>query len=193
LLVYQPVANIFNEWFQNALIKETKALEENGDTILIIGAGIQLQYYNDTNLSDINPGHPIYTNVNDFKFTTQAERFLNALNVRKMPAIFRGDFTWKAAKRSGYDYGISLGCPSLLTNPSNKLGQTLETKYKALKDRIGDRSLRIALNIQWFQSPRIMDMSYRILRNYPNSVVYSQNITEAEHLYENGIPIHRVR
>jgi len=193
ILRYKPISNIFNIWFQTALSPLTAQMKNNGDLVLLVGAGVQFEFYNDTGLSDINPGHPINKNVYDFKFTQAALGFFKALNERKMPALFRGDFTWKAAKLSGYDYGLSLGCPSLLINPSITLGQTLARKYEALKQRIGDHSLRIALNVQWIQSPKSMEMSYRILKEYPNSVVYAQNITEAEHLYNNGIPIHRVR
>jgi len=57
--------------------------------------------------------------------------------------------------------------------------------------------LRIALNIHWagpgWNSPKAMEMSFRILNTYPNSVVYVQTLREAKHLYENGIPMDRVR
>lgn len=195
ILFYQPRANHFRHDAEGEFEEDIKRMKEGGDqvSILVIGAGIQLQFYNDTSSPDIFPGHPVTKPVADFKFRKDAEIFLRMLNDRKLPATFRGDLTWRTAQAIGYEHGISLGCPSLLINPSVNLGQILRRKYQALKDRIGDRALRVALNVQWWDSPKTMAMSYRILDDYPNAVVYAQSPREVAYLAKNGIPFNRTR
>jgi len=149
ILLYHPMANQFNDGLEDRFDALAKKMEGNKDVVLIVGVGIQLNLFRETDFIDINPGAQITNNVSNFKFTKPAKKFLNFLNTRQIPATFRGDITWQATKQSGYNYGVSLGCPSLLINPSINLGHSLAKKYELLKLRIGDRSLRIALNIHW--------------------------------------------
>lgn len=191
LVLYRPTANVF--WDNvNTFGTEVVQMNKYGDWSLSVGIGTQATFGLNGTLGDFSPGEKIETVAEDHVFTKNALRFLDLHERRGMPMLMRGDYTWKAAKARGYNYGISLGCPSLMLHEDVNIGKVLEGKYEALKGRIGDRSLKIAINIKTSQV-KYFRFFKSILDAYPNSLIYAQGAYDMQALQENGVPFKRVR
>ncbi len=187
---YSPMANMFNPKLTEFFKSHRDTVENLGEMTLIIGIGMQSGYFQNVTSYQLGNGLEIETTPEQFEFTPNALAFLRTMQKKKIPMTFRGDFTWKAASLAGYKYGISLGCPSLMINADPYLGKVLAEKYKQLKSRISDKSLKIALNVSFKSNLKFFK---RIIDEYPNSVIYAQSKSEAELLYKQEIPLNRIR
>lgn len=192
-MFYYPTANAFDIENIGQFGTEVNNIEKFGDIFLIIGVGIQEYFEKGNKFCGIrtNKGK-IETKAEDFQFTENGRRVLAIHEKLKLPITFRGDFTAKAAMKAGYNYGISLGCPSLMLNANPDIGQVLARKYAAMKNRIGDRTLKIAVNIK-NECAEFVPVFTRILRDYPNAVVFAQHQKEIEDAARVGFPPDRVR
>lgn len=192
LMFYYPTANAFDKLNVRQFGTEANNLRKYGDLVLVLGAGIQEYFTEGSTFCGIKHGGRIETSPESFNFTHNALRALKQLQDKKLPVTMRGDFTWRAAKRAGFEYGISLGCPSLMLNPAPNAGELLAKKYDALKKRIGDRTLKIAINVknECNGFPKIFE---KILQDYPNAVVFAQHKNEALDLPKIGVLDNRVR
>jgi len=148
LMFYYPTANAFDKANIGQFGTEVNSMEKYDDIMLVLGVGIQEYFTSNSTFCGINHQGRVETKPENFKFTDNGLRVLAAHEERRLPITFRGDFTYRAAKEAGYNYGISLGCPSLMLNPDPDAGQALAVRYAALKERIGDRTLKIAVNIK---------------------------------------------
>lgn len=189
IVLYRPVANVFNERrlaefrFENVLLK-------SGGLPLFVGIGIQASFRK-SGKSDLLPGGVIETRAEEFSFREGEMTLLKELQELKIPMFTRGHFTTNATRATGYQYAISNGCPSLMISGDVRLGETLERKYNALKSRIGDRSLKVAINLK--NLPEFFLVCKRILDDYPNSLVYAQGITDFRRMKGENIPLDRIR
>lgn len=188
---YKPVANAFNG-DGGTFGVERNVLRRYGERLLIVGIGVQEYFGRNGTMKDMAPGRKIETGVKDFAFTNNSLSLMSILEDRGLPMLMRGDFTWTAAQRAGYRQGISLGCPSLLMNGDITLGEKLEAKYRALRNHIGDRSLKIAINIKT-SMPQYFNFFKSILDAYPNSLIYAQGAYDMQALQKYDVPFHRVR
>lgn len=190
LIEYRPGANYFNSQRTADFGYDLRVLSKNSH-LLLIGVGSQASFTKNESNDDINPGMKIQVRPKDFEFSTGGKNLLTALQERKQVMLFRGDFTLEAARTIGYTYGISNGCPSLFISTDVHLGQSLQKKYDALKTRIGDKSLRVAINMK--NSERFTEYYKNVLRLYPNSYIYAQGRTDLVNLQSQGVPFNRVR
>lgn len=166
LVMYYPTASAFEMINGQEFGGPANWMGKYGDVGLVIGAGNQAYFGGDMASCRLDPGAKILTTPEKFKFTFNAKRLFYWHEHYKLPILFRGDFTWRAAKASGYNYGISMGCPSLMLNPHPDAGALLAKRYAALKKRIGDRTLRVAINVK-NECDGFRNIFARILRDYP--------------------------
>lgn len=197
-IIYRPSANAFSE-MDMSQINFTAVLERmnsRNEICLFIGIGSQAGF----TLDDNNAlGHHhlkselqnIEAQSYNFKFMPETRRFLLEMERRRVPMLMRGDFTRDAARKVGYTHGISLGCPSLMLNPDVHMGATLQRRYTALRKRIGDKSLKIAITNR--NEPRFLELLMDILNHYPNSFVYAQGKSDLGHYKRTGVPYERIR
>ncbi|CAN8074326.1 unnamed protein product [Agarophyton chilense] len=191
MMFYRPIANIFDLTNTMTFAYERLIVERDGDVLLFVGIGIQQFFQPDIKIDDLNPGEHIRTTPKNFKFTEDAMKMLSTLQKYKMPMFVRGQFTLEATKHAGYEYGISTGCPSLFINRDVLLGRSLATKYEALRNRIGDRSLKIAFNMK--PQLKLTKIFVGLLNNYPNSYMYAQTLDDLNQMKKAGIPFNRIK
>lgn len=191
LVSYRPGANYFNSKRPGAFSIDIEALQSYGVIPLLIGIGVQAFFTKNGTGVDLFPGREIETSDSDVAFNKNAQLLFSLLNSKKYPMLFRGDFTLRAARRMGYSYGLSTGCPTLFLNELPALGSLLETKYSQLARRINDTSLKIAINVK--EGSKFMVFVRDILDRYPNSYVYAQGRGDMIYLEKNNIPFNRVR
>lgn len=191
MVSYRPGANFFNPRNVVRFKYDLEGLRRFKTTPLLIGVGVQAYFTKNSTKIDLDPGREIETQPEDFEFLDNAKELLNELQERKAPMLFRGDFTLKAAQNAGYMYGISNGCPSLFMNEDVWLGETLQRRYEEIGKRVGDKSLKIAINIK--EGTRFRSWYKAILSSYPNSFVYSQGKGDMISLQKAKVPFERVR
>ncbi|PXF42656.1 Glucose-6-phosphate/phosphate translocator 1, chloroplastic [Gracilariopsis chorda] len=191
MLYYRPIANIFDLGVQMLFEFERRVVEEDGDVMLLIGIGIQHSFQRNIRVEDLSPGEQIRTSAKDFEFTEPAKAMLQTMQAHKVPMLMRGSFTLEAARLAGYEYGVAAGCPSLFINNDVHLGRSLQLKYEALKRRIGDRTLKVAINMK--PQKKITGFLASLLEEYPNSYMYVQTLEDLTQMKEAGIPFKRLR
>eukprot|EP00178_Gracilaria_changii_P014273 TRINITY_DN40354_c0_g1_i1.p1 TRINITY_DN40354_c0_g1~~TRINITY_DN40354_c0_g1_i1.p1 ORF type:complete len:815 (-),score=134.76 TRINITY_DN40354_c0_g1_i1:363-2807(-) len=191
MVFYRPIANIFDITSTMKFAYERLIVERDGDALLFVGIGIQQFFQPDITIDDLNLGEKIRTKARDFEFTEHALKMLQTLQKHKLPMFVRGQFTLEAAEHAGYKYGLSTGCPSLFINQDVHLGRTLEAKYNALKERIGDRSLKIAVNMK--PQKKLTKLFVSVLHTYPNSFMYAQTLDDLNQMQKAGIPFNRIK
>ncbi|KAI0566973.1 Polysaccharide pyruvyl transferase [Gracilaria domingensis] len=191
MMFYRPIANIFDITSTMKFAYERLIVERDGDALLFVGIGIQQFFQPDIRIDDLNPGEKIRTTPKDFKFSEHALKMLKTLQEHKLPMFVRGQFTLEAARHAGYKYGLSTGCPSLFINQDVHLGRSLEQKYNALKERTGDYSLKIALNMK--PQRKLTDFFISVLNAYPNSYMYAQTLDDLNQMKKAKIPFSRIK
>lgn len=191
MLYYRPIANIFDLGVTMHFEFERRVVEADGDVMLLVGIGIQHSFTPGVRIEDLSPGEHIRTTAKDFVFSESAKAMLRTMQAHKVPMLMRGNFTLEAARLAGYQYGVAAGCPSLFINNNIYLGRSLELKYEALKRRIGDRSLKVAINMKPQQ--KITGFLTSVLNEYPNSYMYVQTLEDVAQMKEMGVPFKRLR
>lgn len=193
VLTYRPAANLFNYRLSGGLFKSNlDMLNKYEDLLLYVGVGSQAGFILGDYYNDLRPTEDkITVSPSDLEFPPNAKEYLKGMEERAYPMLLRGNFTRDACLSLGYSHGISVGCPSLMLNADVQLGKRLEHKYEALRSRIGDRSLRIAINSR--KETRYHTFFMSILNAYPNSLVYAQGLNDIIPYKRSGLPYHRIR
>lgn len=187
---YRPTANLLNTRRPFEFEYVRKALKE-GDVYLFVGIGIQHLFRDTVKWDDLSPGTKIETTADTVQYPAEIYAFLNLLQEYHNPMLVRGDFTLRANQNAGYHYGVSIGCPTLFLNQATRAGRLLQKKYDALRSRIGDQSLKIAINYK--ANVNISSFLLDIFHRYKNSVIYVQDIEDYSRLQEMGVPFNRTR
>lgn len=193
LVEYRPVANYLKMSHEHPGTRfsyVTSSLKR-GMATLFVGIGLDMPFRKNASECDLNPTLRVETTVDDFTVSEAGQAVLDGLQKVKFPMLTRGDMTRDVCRKNGYEYAISNGCPSLMISENVRLGETLEPKYRALKDRIRDTSLKVAINFK--STPRYFAMVWTILKKYPNSYIYTQGMQDFSSLRKQGFPIERVR
>lgn len=185
------MANFFSQKRASDFTYENRWLATGEVLFLIVGVGVQELFNTDPKLRDLIPGETIRTTYKDFRFKDGQMRFLTTMQRKNVPIFFRGDFTRDASKLAGYNSGVSNGCPSLMISHDVRLGRMLQTRYEQLKLRVGDRSLKLAINIK--PTPNFVKLYKYLLARYPNSYIYAQGTSDFRSLNNSGVPIGRMR
>lgn len=181
----------YNHGSRLVMIRVAGIMSKSDEPYYIVGAGTQPIFNYDMSLVDVGAADSIAVGPEDYNLIDEGRNLLQVMQRKKQVAFFRGAFTNAVAKRFGYTYGLETGCPSLMINRDVRLGQSLQIKYDAIAKRIGDKSLKIAINLS--KPPRLRQIYWQILREYPNSLIYAQGKNDFDALKEEGIPWDRVR
>lgn len=200
---YRPGANMFVDMIQTTFriaghVSFLTAIvnnltREEDYPLFLVGVGVQFEFNRDIELTDLCMAKSIALKQADFSISAIALEMFKIFESRKQVTFFRGEFINSIAKSYGYNHGVATGCPSLFINPSVRIGRdVLQAKYDAISSRLGDRSLKLAINV----SPKRLQLSefyVGILERYPNSLIFAQGINDFDILIKRGIPFDRVR
>ena len=190
VVVFRPVANIFHDKNVRGFKFYVDLLNEGGK-VIFVGLGVQAYFhdghYDEKKYANSEPE----LKPRDFQLEPEAKELLQTMQKKKNKMLTRGNFTTMALKRAGYDYAISAGCPSLMLSMETRLGRVLEPKYRAVANRIGDKSLKVAINI--VPEPGLMRVYIGLLRDYPNSLIYAQTSNDLRRLKALNVSEERIR
>lgn len=167
-------------------------IKESRDTFFALGLGTQAEFSAEKAKQDLGLALDIEIKPEDVKLHSSSVNFLSEMESMKQVAFFRGSFTNKVAKLHGYHYGIETGCPTLMINHDVALGKSLQRKYDEISQRIGDRTIKLALNSNPM-FPRIQRLCVKLMELYPNAILYTQIGNDIEQFRRSGIPFERVR
>lgn len=197
VVAYQPAANLLIEsgaWNAHTgkhLLDIKRLMMSYGTPYMLLGAGAQGLFSRNKSQMDFRAADGIQLHVDDYNLIPQGVELLTAMQQQKQVVFFRGSFTESVAKRNGYHLGVATGCPSLMLNRKARLGAHLQAKYDALKARIGDTSLKIAMTYRPNEKYGLFLL--RIFKRYPNSVMFAQGKRDLEMMRAAGVPFNRVR
>ncbi|PXF40522.1 Triose phosphate/phosphate translocator, chloroplastic [Gracilariopsis chorda] len=187
---YRPTANLLNTRRAFAY-DDVRDVLQSGDVYLYVGIGIQYLFRDTVKWDDLSPGTKIETSVDTVQYPADTYMFLNLMQKHRNPMLVRGDFTLRTNQNAGYHYGVSTGCPSLFINQAVRAGRLLQRKYDALKSRVGDLSLKIAINYK--ANANISSFLLDVLNRYENSLIYAQDVEDYGKLQQMGVPFDRTR
>lgn len=191
LIDYFPTANVLRKYPVGILPIFYKQMEDYGDQILMIGAGIQVPFDTLKSENALTSLKFSQKDISKIVLHRNSTSFLETMQRNNGFASFRGELTLRTAENYGFKNGISLGCPTLLINKSPEIGKILMKKYQDVSKRVGDKTLKVALNLNF----RVENgYEYKtILKEYPNSIIYAQHNDEADFLYSQGVPFRQIR
>ena len=193
-MVYKPTANVLREGFAKMYSSVLQGMKTYHDIPFFVGIGVQSTFMPripNVITRDLLPGKEIVNTPKDYDFGIEARELLKSFQQRKLPMLVRGNFTLQVLQHAGYSYGISVGCPSIFLNKELYLGREMEKKYINLMQRVGDTSLKVAININ--TKPNLMRFVLRLLDRYPNSLVFGQGLDDVKTAHKFKIPFHRFR
>lgn len=186
-LLFWPVANVFLENQLRTIGSIIPARLKLGYEALVIGAGLQSSF---VSTAGQLKGSSRQDLVKDFHPNETLE-FLGDMEKRSQTIMVRGDITLQSLEGAGFTNGISAGCPSLFLNKEVHLGRVMEAKYEALKNRIGDRKLKIGININ--NAEGLFRVLLKIYRKYPQSIFFAQGPGDIELLKNANVRTSQVR
>lgn len=197
---FYPSANMFYDMSQDvanpsyvnisAILHKLSRLPPSM-SFFLIGVGAQSEFHPSKAKSDLGSLPGIATGPHTHVLTRDAVTLFEVLQKRNETTFFRGRYTNAVAQRYGYTHGVVTGCPSLMVSMDVHLGQTLEKRYNEIAARVGDRTLKLAINI--VNKKQLNEMYFNLLDKYPNAVVFAQHATDLHLLQRKGVPFHRVR
>lgn len=181
---------------RHTLVARMEALTANmstfGEPFLFVGIGTQSSFSADAERNDFGMADAIANTPEDYTLVDEGVRMLRKLHAMNMPVFFRGAFSSRVANLAGLARGIDSGCPSLMLNKKVRLGDVLQGGYDGVSARVGDRSLRVAVNLA-AGMPKLRKWYLGIMERYPNSVLFLQSRKEALMFQKGGIPFERIR
>lgn len=157
----------------------------------LLGVGAQAEFFPKNLESDLGTLAAIATGPDTHVVSRAAKRLFKKLEERKETTFFRGRYTAAVAKKHGYTHGLVTGCPSLMVSTDIHLGVTLEDRYNSIASRVGDTTLKLAINI--INKIGVNDMYMKLLDRYPNSIVFAQHAADLRMLQRRNFPFDRVR
>lgn len=177
---------------QNRMAAFTRNMSMHNEPFFFVGIGTQSSFHQDHDQNDFAMADTIVNSPDDYDLVDEGVTMLKKLQQMKTTVFFRGAFSNKVAKLSGYTYGVETGCPSYMLNTNVRLGQMMQPKYDSISKRINDRSIKVAVNVAAGMM-RLRAWYLNILKTYPNSVLYLQNRHESAFFEKNGVPFERFR
>lgn len=199
-VVYQPLGNILyrqsnpaNEKKREIVRSLTERLEKSEEAVVLVGVGA----HGMTGADQFNscPGskqeRPVFSPV-QYDTHNEVVKLLRALQEREQPVFLLGRITEEIVREAGYTYGVRVGCPTLLINKAAHLGRdVLQPRYDALRKRVSDRSLKVAISAR--NELCNFKAMMKIFETYRNSLIFAQTKVDNAHLDRIGVPFSRVR
>jgi len=131
-------------------------------------------WYPYDSVHDLGSNHPYEPRPELERFTNGSRAFLDAVQSRSSSFFVRGWYTEAASQANGFTKAQAAGCPSLFLNPSPTLGRRLEPAYAKLASKDPSK-LRFALPLPPKYLPESMKLIFRVLEQYPGSILVVQD------------------